>query len=195
MVSIWYLVLTGAVAVDRLAEMAYSRRNQKKLGERGARKVHDPVFGGMVALHVGYLCAAPLEVTLFHRPFLPWLGWPALFVLAAANALRVWTIRALSIHWNMQIVASQSLGAISSGPYRWIRHPNYAAVFLEVAALPLVHTAWVTALIASAVHAVLLARRISAEERVLMSEPAYRRQMGSKPRFVPGAGRKRSAIS
>jgi methyltransferase len=121
MVSVWYLVVTGAVAVDRLAEMAYSRRNQKKLGERGARRVHDPVFGGMVALHVGYLCASPLEVTLFHRPFLPWLGWPALVVLAAANALRVWAIRSLSIHWNMQIVASQSLGAVSSGPYRWIR--------------------------------------------------------------------------
>src|ERR1700758_1683382 len=112
-IPVWYLLLTAAVAVDRLAEMAYSRRNQRKLERRGAVKVHDPAFGGMVALHVGYLCAAPVEVAIFHRPFLPWLGWPALLVLAAANALRIWAIRALSIHWNMQIVASQSLGAVS----------------------------------------------------------------------------------
>ena len=185
MVSAWYVALVAAVAVDRLAELAYSRGNQRRLAQRGARQVRDPVFAGMVLLQVGYLCAAPLEVALLHRPFLPWLGFPALLLLIAANALRVWAIRALSVHWNMQIVASQSLGAVSTGPYRWIRHPNYVAIFFEVAALPLVHTAWVTALIATLAHVALLKGRIAAEEKVLMSDATYARQMGSKPRFVP----------
>jgi methyltransferase len=184
-VSAWYVALVAAVALDRLSELAYSRRNQRRLWERGARQVRDPVFGGMVLLHVGYLCLAPLEVALFERPFLPWLGIPALIVLIAANALRIWAICALSVHWNMQIVASQSLGAVSTGPYRWIRHPNYVAVFFEVATLPLVHTAWLTALAATLAHIALLKGRIAAEERILMSDPAYLRQMGSKPRFVP----------
>jgi len=185
LIPAWYLVLVGLIAVDRLVEMAYSRHNQRAMSERGARKVRDPAFMGMVLLHAGYLCAAPLEVALLSRPFLPWLGYPALAVLAGANMLRVWAIRSLSLHWNMQIVASQSLGPVATGPYRWIRHPNYVAVFFEVPALPLVHTAWITAVTATLVHTLLLKRRIAAEERVLMSDPVYRARMGEKPRFVP----------
>ncbi|HLH44840.1 MAG TPA: isoprenylcysteine carboxylmethyltransferase family protein [Bryobacteraceae bacterium] len=185
MLSAWYAALAAAVAADRLGEFAYSRRNQRRLAERGARPVRDPVFAGMVLLQVSYLCGAPLEVVLLHRRFLPWLGFPALAVLIAANALRVWAMLALSVHWNMQIMASQSLGAASSGPYRWIRHPNYVAIFLEVAALPLAHTAWLTATVATMAHIALLKRRIAAEEEVLMSDPGYVRQMGGKPRFIP----------
>jgi len=180
-----YFVLVAALAIDRIAELAYSRRNQRKLGQRGAKKVHDPAFLGMVALHVGYFCAAPAEVVLLRRPFLAWVGWPALGVLIAANALRVWSIRALSTHWNMQIVDSQALGAITTGPYRWIRHPNYVALFFEVAALPLVHSAWITAAAATLANLVLLRRRIADEEEVLMKEPGYRLRMAAKPRFFP----------
>lgn len=186
MLPAWYLILVGAVALDRLAELAYSSHNQRRMGERGARKVRDPVFAGMVILHIGYLCAAPVEVAFLGRPFLPWLGIPALLLFVAANALRVWSIRALSMHWNMQIVASQSLGPVANGPYRWIRHPNYVAIFFEVATLPLIHTAWLTALVATLAQTLLLQRRIAAEEQVLMSDPAYRSIMGNKPRFVPG---------
>ena len=186
MVSAWYLILVSIVAVDRLAEMAYSRRNQRRMRERGARQVRDPVFAGMVLLHIGYLAAAPLEVAVLNRTFIPWLGFPSLALLIAANALRIWSIRALSVHWNMQIVSSQSLGAIITGPYRWIRHPNYVALFFEVAALPLVHTAWLTASAATIANLWLLRRRIDAEEQVLMDDPGYRATMGHKPRFVPG---------
>ena len=186
MVPAWYLLLVLAVGIDRLAELAYSRHNQRRMRQRGAQKVHDPVFLGLLLLHVGYLCAAPLEVVLFSRAFLPWLGYPALGMFVAANALRVWSIRTLSLHWNMQIVASQSLGPVTTGPYRWIRHPNYVAIFFEVATLPLIHTAWLTASIATLVQILLLKRRIAAEERVLMNDPGYRSVMGNKPRFLPG---------
>lgn len=188
MLPTWYLILVAAVGIDRVAELAYSRWNQKRMSERGARKVRDPVFVGMVFLHIGYLCAAPLEVAMFGRPFLAWLGIPSLVLLAGANALRVWCIRALAVHWNMQIVASQSLGAVNTGPYRWIRHPNYVALFFEVLALPLVHTAWITGSVATLANIFLLKRRIGAEERVLMSDPGYRSTMGGKPRFFPSGG-------
>ena len=187
MLPAWYLILVALVGVDRLAELAYSRLNQRRMGQQGAQKVQDPAFAGMVLLHVGYLCAAPVEVLLLGRPFLPWLGFPALTLLLAANGLRIWSIRALSLHWNMQIMASQTLGPVVTGPYRWIRHPNYVAIFFEVAALPLIHTAWLTTMLAAIAQVMLLKQRISAEEAVLMSDPAYRSMMGSKPRFVPGA--------
>ena len=186
MLPAWYLILVALVGVDRLAELAYSRLNQRRMGQQGAQKVQDPAFAGMVLLHVGYLCAAPLEVVVLGRPFLPWLGYPALVLFLAANALRIWSIRALSLHWNMQIVASQSLGPVATGPYRWIRHPNYVAIFFEVAALPLIHTAWLTAAAATIAQVILLKQRIAVEEEVLMNDPAYRSLMGNKPRFVPG---------
>jgi methyltransferase len=81
---------------------------------------------------------------------------------------------------------STKLGVITSGPFRYVRHPNYAAVFVEMIALPLIHTAWITALAGAVVHIVVLVFRLSAEERVLFADPDYAAAMSSKPRFIPG---------
>jgi methyltransferase len=77
------------------------------------------------------------------------------------------------------------MGVVSSGPFRYVRHPNYVAVFVELAALPLVHGAWLTALGGSLLHVVILRRRIALEEQVLLADPGYRAVMGPKPRFLP----------
>jgi methyltransferase len=184
-VPLWYAALAAAVAADRLIAVVQSRRNRRQLRSEGAQPVHDPSFFGLAFLHTAYLVAAPLEVAWFGRPVLTWLAVPALVVLIAATVLRFWAVRTLADHWNLSVVASQSLGPVTTGPYRFIRHPNYVAIVLEVAALPLVHTAWITALCATLAQIPLLARRISVEEKILMSDPAYRKQMGAKPRFFP----------
>lgn len=181
----WFLLLVIAVALGRLAELAYSRRNQNLLAARGAEKIRDPSYPWMVALHSGYLVAAPLEVVLLERPFLWTVAVPSMLLFAAANATRFWTIRTLASHWNTSIVRSQKLGVVTAGPYRWIRHPNYVAVFVEVAALPMIHTAWITASAATLLHIPILASRIRNEERILMSDPAYSSEMAGKPRFLP----------
>jgi methyltransferase len=80
---------------------------------------------------------------------------------------------------------SVSLGVVTSGPFRLVRHPNYAAVFIELAALPLIHTAWITALAGSAGHAWVLSRRLAVEDAVLLRNDVYRATMGHRPRFVP----------
>ena len=102
-----------------------------------------------------------------------------------ANALRWWVIRTLGAHWNVQVMDSARLGVVTTGPYRWVRHPNYTAVFVEMLALPLIHTAWITALAGGAAHAWVLRGRVAAEERVLLADPLYRAEMSAKPRFVP----------
>src|SRR5204863_108279 len=84
-------------------------------------------------------------------------------------------------------------GVVTGGPYRWIRHPNYVAVFVELLALPLVHGAWLTALAGAALHVPVLRRRLALEESVLAADPVYRDLMGRKPRFVPRLGRARGA--
>jgi methyltransferase len=143
----------------------------------------------MVALHTGVLVAAAVEVLALHRPFTPAVGVPALVVFGLANGLRWWVIATLGPHWNVQVVGSSAaLGVVTGGPYRWIRHPNYVAVFAELCALPLVHGAWLTAAVGAALHVVVLRRRLALEEAVLAADPAYARLMAGKPRFVPGLG-------
>jgi methyltransferase len=184
-----YLVLLAAVGVGRLLELRLSRRHERALADRGARVAPEPVFRLMVALHTGVLIASGVEVLLLRRPFTPALGAPALVAFALANLLRWWVIATLGPHWNVRVVGSLELGVVTGGPYRWIRHPNYVAVFVELAALPLVHDAWLTALAGSALHAFVLRRRLAVEEAVLAANPLYRAAMGGKPRFVPHFGR------
>jgi methyltransferase len=118
-------------------------------------------------MHAALLVACVVEVVAADRPFLPWLGWPMLAVVLAAQALRWWCIATLGNQWNTRVIVVPGLPLVSAGPYRWLRHPNYLAVTLEVAALPLVHTAWLTAALFTAANAAVLSVRIRVEERAL----------------------------
>ncbi|MCU1315937.1 MAG: hypothetical protein JWN63_1259 [Candidatus Acidoferrum typicum] len=181
-----FLGLLLAVAVLRLAELRISKRHQREMAARGAAKVEEPKFRWMVLLHTAVLLGAALEVVLLRRPFIPWLAVPMLAVFLAANAVRWWVIRSLGEHWNVQVVDSTRLGVVTCGPFRYVRHPNYAAVFAEMLALPLIHTAWITAVTGAIAHIGVLAQRLSTEERVLFANPDYRAAMTGKPRFLPG---------
>jgi methyltransferase len=181
-----FLGLLLAVGLLRLVEMRISRRHQKEMATRGAAKVDEPKFRWMVLLHTAVLIGAALEVVFLKRPFLPWLAAPMFAIFLAANVLRWWVIRSLGAHWNVQVVDSTRLGVVTTGPFRYVRHPNYAAVFSELLALPLIHTAWITAITGAIAHIGVLAQRLSTEERVLLANPDYRAAMSGKPRFLPG---------
>jgi methyltransferase len=181
-----FLALLLAVAALRIVELRISRRHQQQLAARGAAKVSEPRFRWMVVLHTAVLVGAALEVVLLKRPFIPVLAAIMFAVFLAANAVRWWVIRTLGDHWNVQVMDSTRLGVITSGPFRFVRHPNYAAVFAEMVALPLIHTAWITALAGSLAHVAVLAQRLSTEEAVLFANPDYRAAMTGKPRFLPG---------
>lgn len=181
-----FLALLLAVALLRVLELQISRRHQKDMISRGAAKVEEPRFRWMVVLHTAVLIGAALEVVLLKRPFIPALAATMFLIFLAANGVRWWVIRTLGNHWNVQIMDSTSLGVITSGPFRYVRHPNYAAVFSEMVALPLIHTAWITAAVGALAHAIVLSQRLATEERVLLANPEYRASMGRKPRFIPG---------
>jgi methyltransferase len=183
-----FTLLVVAAGIERLVELNLSRRHLTAQRGAGAKVVAEPVFPWMVLLHVATFVGAPLEVHHLRRPFRARLGVPALGAFALANLLRLWAIRALSTRWSVRVVDRLSLGVATGGPYRWVRHPNYVAVALELAALPLVHSAWLTALAASAANALVLSRRIAGEEAVLLADPAYRAAMADKPRFLPRLG-------
>ncbi|HKW56235.1 MAG TPA: isoprenylcysteine carboxylmethyltransferase family protein [Candidatus Acidoferrum sp.] len=181
-----FVSLLAAVAVLRIVELQISRRHQREMAVRGAAKVKDPGFRWMALLHAAVLVGAAAEVVFLHRPFVLILAATMLAIFLAANGVRWWVMRTLGSHWNVRVVDSTNLGVVSSGPFRYVRHPNYAAVFAEMLALPLIHTAWITALTGSLAHIFVLSQRLSTEERVLLANPEYRAAMQHKPRFLPG---------
>ncbi len=180
-----YFALLLAVGLGRLVEVRLSARNQRRLAAQGAVKVPEPHFPWMILLHAGVLVSAALEVLLLRRPLILALALPMGILFVLANALRWWVIATLAQHWNVQVMDSTRLGIVTSGPYRWIRHPNYVAVFVELIALPLIRTAWLTAVWASAANLWVLRRRLALEERILLADPTYRATMAMKPRFLP----------
>ena len=180
-----YLGLLAAVGAWRIGEMRLSRAHQRALAARGLGRARDPVFPFMVALHTAILVGAAIEASVARRPFFAPLVVASLALFVGANLLRLWVIRTMAAHWNVNVVNSLPLGVVASGPFRWVRHPNYVAVFVELLALPLVHGAYVTALLGAGLHALVLARRIADEERVLLADSTYRRLMAGKPRFFP----------
>jgi methyltransferase len=181
-----FLALLLAVALLRFVELRISRRHQREMIARGAAKVDEPQFRWMVLLHTAVLAGAAVEVVLLRRPFVPQLAAAMFALFLAANAVRWWVIRTLGEHWNVQVMDSTRLGVVTSGPFHYVRHPNYAAVFTEMLVLPLIHSAWITAAAGAIAHMGVLAQRLSTEERVLLSNPDYRAAMMGKPRFLPG---------
>ena len=162
-----YALLVVAVGIERLAELIVATRNARWAFAHGgveSGRGHYPV---MAAMHTALLVACIAEVAVADRPFLPWLGWPMLALVVASQALRWWCVATLGHQWNTRVIVVPGLPLVSAGPYRWLRHPNYVAVVVEVAALPLVHTAWVTALVFTLGNAAVLAVRIPVEERAL----------------------------
>lgn len=173
--SAWlFTALVALVGLERVAELVVSNRNvaaAKAAGgvERGLG--HYPV---MVVLHTGLLVGAVAEVWAADRPFVPWLGWPMLALAVASQALRWWCIRTLGGAWSTRVVVVPGARLVTSGPYRWLRHPNYVAVVVEGFALPLVHTAWATAVVFTLANAALLRVRIRCENAALreLAEPS-----------------------
>lgn len=176
----WYLALIAAVAAQRLAELRMSRSHE---AVRGGPRAAARSYPLMVAVHVGLLSAPLVEVSL-HPPRRPRWVWAG--VLGAATALRLWSIRSLGREWNVRASVPHDLVPVERGPYAYIRHPNYLAVILEFAAIPLVAGAWRSAAILSVLNAAVLLDRIRAEERLLDRSPAYRHAFVRRARFIPG---------
>lgn len=168
-----YEALLGAVVVERIAELVLSKRHAAAILARGGVEHGQRHYPAMVALHTAFLAGCALEPWLLARPFIPALGIPMLALALAAQGIRWWAITTLGVHWNTRVVVLPGAPRIGGGPYRFFPHPNYVAVVLEGVALPLVHTAWITALVFTALNAALLTVRIRTEDAALKSmEPA-----------------------
>ena len=162
-----YTVLVALVAALRLIELRISSRHVAELKARGGVEVGANHYPWIVFLHVSFFVGCPLEVWLLDRPWFAGLGLPMLGLFATGMGLRYWTIRTLGARWSTRVIVVPGEPLVTTGPFRWLRHPNYLAVAVEVAALPLVHAAWVTAVAFSVLNGMLLRERIRVEDAAL----------------------------
>lgn len=162
-----YTVLIVVVGIERLVELVVSRRNAAWAFTHGGAEFGRSHYPVMVALHAALLAGCLIELWVAPRAFIPRLGWPMLAVVVASQALRWWCIATLGRRWNTRVIVIPQADLVRAGPYRWLHHPNYVAVVAEGLALPLVHSAWLTALGFGVANAVLLVVRIRVENAAL----------------------------
>ena len=179
MSEVLYTVLVAAVALERLAELVVSKRNAAWSFERGGVETGQRHYLVMVVLHTGLLVGALLEVWLLHPEFHPALGYPMLALVVASQALRWWCIATLGRRWNTRVIVVPGLPLVTGGPYRLTSHPNYVAVVVEGLALPLVYSAWITAVVFTACNAVLLTVRLRVENAALAAAAPAKTAMSS----------------
>ena len=166
--AVLFTVFVVLVGVERLVELVVSSRNAKWALAHGGVESARRQMPWMVALHLGLLAGAVAEVWLLGRPFIPGLGWPMLLIAIACQGARYTIVHTLGRRWNTRVIVVPGMPPVSSGIYRWVRHPNYVVVAIEGIALPLVHTAWITAIAFTVLNAVLLLGfRIPAEDKAL----------------------------
>ena len=158
--------LVALVALERLLELALSRRNTTRLLASGAHEVGADHYLLIVAVHVGWLAALWAAV-----PASAPISWPWFVVYLALECGRAWVMITLGRYWTTRIVHVPDAPLIRGGPYRFCRHPNYLIVGGEIAVLPLVFGQWQIALIFSILNAAVLAWRIKVENAALAMRP------------------------
>ncbi len=178
-----YLAILAAFAVERLFHLRLARRNARRARAGGALEYGGGHYAPIAAFHALFLISSAAEAIVLKRPFPGALGWIALGGAAGAQALRYWSIVTLGERWNTRIIVFPLAAPVIQGPYRFIRHPNYLAVIVEIACVPLIHGCWLTALVFSIGNAALLRVRIRAEEAAM--GPDYAREFAGRPRLVP----------
>lgn len=150
------------VALQRLGELVLARRNTARLLAQGATEAgrgHYPLF---ILLHGGWLVAL-----FILTPAGAAVSWPLLGLFAVLQALRVWVVASLGPYWTTRIITPPAAPLVRTGPYRWVRHPNYLVVIAEIAVLPLAFGMVWLAVVFSALNLALLAWRVRVENRVL----------------------------
>jgi methyltransferase len=176
-----YLALVAAVAVERGVELVVSRRHERALAARGAIERGRGHYPAMVLLHAGTLAGCAAGALL--RPVPPPWALGAAAAVLGAEGLRWWAVATLGERWTTRVLVLPDAPPITGGPYRILRHPNYLAVVVELAALPLAWGLLGLSLLASVANVAVLAIRIRAEERAL--GPAWASAFERTPRFLP----------
>jgi methyltransferase len=173
------VAVCGLMAAARLAELWYSRRNLRRYELVRDTPLNRLVFPLIAALHV-----LVIAVTLLKGKRRVRKHW--LIPLLAVQPLRYWVVLTLGRRWNVRAVLPAEMDVVTTGPYAYVRHPNYSVLLVELAALPASFGLYGPAAVATLANAALLAVRIREEERLLFALPGYAEHFATRPRLIPG---------
>jgi methyltransferase len=180
-----FLVIITAILLQRVLEMRLSQQNEARIIAQGGREHAAGHFWVMKLLHATWIFAMGIEVFWLDRPFIPGLAIVGFIGLLVGQSLRYAAILTLGNRWTVRVMTLPNAPAVNEGIYRYVRHPNYLGVILEIAAVPLIHTAYITSIFFTLANGLLLLARIRAEERALSEENNYSQVFAERPRFIP----------
>lgn len=179
-----FLIFFSFILIQRFCELIIAKKNEKWMKDQGAMEFGQKRYKLIVAMHILFLMSFLGEKLVGDRGLSinwPWLG--TIFLLA--QVIRFWAIFTLGKHWNTKIIVLPKACVVSKGPYRFIRHPNYLVVFLELLTIPLMFNAFITASIFTILNIIFLAIRILEEEQALKNLTEYEEILGHRHRFIP----------
>jgi len=186
MLTRWiFLCLLISLGIQRLLELRLSTRNERHILKVGGREHAPGQFTVMSWMHIAWFLAMIAEVFGLQRPFQPVLALTASLAFLAGQTLRYTAIRTLGERWTVRVMTLPGAKPVTQGIYRFIRHPNYLGVILEIGAVPLLHSAYLTAIFFSIANGLLLAWRIRTEETALKEQNNYEQVFARRPRFLP----------
>lgn len=167
---IFYFILIFVI-LQRLVELVIAKRNEKSMLIKGAYEVGASHYKFMVLLHASFFVSFLIEVVFFKSIFTPNYWLLGMFILL--QLLRVWCLMSLGTFWNTKIIILPGANVVVRGPYKFLRHPNYLVVCLEIVVLPLMFQAYITAVCFTVLNLIMMSIRIPIEEKALKEATNY----------------------
>ena len=179
-----FWMLFAFLIIQRLTELVVAKRNERWMKAHGAYEVGRNHYKWIVTVHVSFFLSLLIEVQWFGAE--PAVWWPLPFIVfVLAQVMRFWALFSLGRFWNTKILVLPGAKVVEKGPYRFMRHPNYIIVATEILMIPLIFQAYMTALLFSALNAIVLSVRIPEEEKALQKNTNCPDSTGRRPRFLP----------
>ena len=166
-------IVISIVILQRLIELFIAKRNEKWMRSQGAFEAGATHYPVMVSMHIVFFISLLAEVFLFEKALSPlWFIFLVIFLIA--QAARIWCLASLGKFWNTKIIILPGATVVQKGPYKWVRHPNYIIVATELLVLPLLFSAYLTAIVFSLLNVWMLSVRIPTEEKALKEATNYK---------------------
>ncbi len=179
-----FFLFVGCIIAQRVIELVVAKRNERWIKARGGVEFGARHYPIIVLIHTTFLMTMILEVLSFERELSYF--WVVLLVgFFLTQGMRIWAIRSLGPYWNTKIIVLPGASVVKKGPYRFIKHPNYVIVALEIVLIPLMFNAYITAIIFTIFNLLILAIRIPTEERALTALTNYDIELDGNRRFLP----------
>ncbi|KKK37705.1 hypothetical protein WQ57_13025 [Mesobacillus campisalis] len=179
-----FFLFIGFIIIQRLTELAIARKNEKWMKSQGGLEFGSGHYPAMVMIHSAFILSTIAEVVILDRELSAF--WPLLIVLFVLTQLmRVWALLSLGPFWNTKIIVLPGAKVVKKGPYRFIKHPNYVIVALELIVIPLMFNAYWTAAVFTLLNMIILSVRIPEEEKALASLTQYEKEFHDNGRFIP----------